>query len=138
MIFYAPDCSMKNDSYTLSEEESKHCIKVLRNKVGSEIEIINGTGGQFLCKVINDHYKRCEVQIMTKTQHKHPEQETHVVMAIPKNSDRLEWFMEKATEIGINRLSLINCEHSERRTFNEKRLNKITVCRYKAVRILLS
>ena len=127
MIFYAPDCTSKHDSYTLSEAESKHCIKVLRNKVGNEIEIINGKGWQFLCKIVADHHKRCEVQIIKKTQHNRPSNELHIAMAIPKSSDRLEWFIEKATEIGIHRLSLINCEHSERTTFNEKRLQKITI-----------
>lgn len=127
MIFYAPDCTSKHDTFTLSEVESKHCIKVLRNKVGNEIEIINGKGWQFFCEIVTDHHKRCEVQIIKKTQHYRPDNELHIAMAIPKSSDRLEWFMEKATEIGIHRLSLINCEHSERRTFNEKRLQKISI-----------
>lgn len=127
MIFYAPDCTSKHDTFTLSEVESKHCIKVLRNKVGNEIEIINGKGWQFLCEIVTDHHKRCEVQIIKKTHHDRPDNELHIAMAIPKSSDRLEWFMEKATEIGIHRLSLINCEHSERRTFNEKRLQKISI-----------
>lgn len=127
MIFYAPECTLDHNTYTLSEVESKHCIKVLRNKIGSEIEIINGHGGQFLCKIIDDHHKKCEVKIIEKTQHPSRPNDTHIAMAIPKSSDRLEWFMEKATEIGISRLSLINCEHSERRSFNQTRLTKITV-----------
>ena len=52
MIFYAPDCTSKHDTFTLSEVESKHCIKVLRNKVGNEIEIINGKGWQFFCEIV--------------------------------------------------------------------------------------
>ena len=127
MIFYAPECTLDHNTYTLSEVESKHCIKVLRNKIGSEIEIINGHGGQFLCEIIDDHHKKCEVKITKKTQHPSKQNDTHIAMAIPKSSDRLEWFMEKATEIGISRLSLINCEHSERRSFNHTRLSKITV-----------
>jgi len=127
MIFYAPDCTIEHDTYALSEVESKHCIKVLRNKTGSNIEMINGHGGQFMCEIIDDHHKRCEVKIINKKQHELHYSETHIAMAIPKSSDRLEWFMEKATEIGINRLSLINCEHSERRSFNQARLIKITI-----------
>ena len=127
MIFYAKECTSGHDSYTLSETESKHCVRVLRDKIGDEIEIINGLGEQFICKIIDDHHKRCEVQIVKKIVHSHSEQMLHIAMAIPKSSDRLEWFMEKATEVGINKLSLINCEHSERKSFNEKRLEKITV-----------
>lgn len=127
MIFYAPECTLDHNTYTLSEVESKHCIKVLRNKIGSQIEIINGHGGQFLCEIIDDHHKKCEVKINKKKQHPPKQHDTHIAMAIPKSSDRLEWFMEKATEIGINRLSLINCEHSERRSFNLPRLTKITI-----------
>ncbi len=127
MIFYAPECTFDHNTFILSEVESKHCIRVLRNKIGSQIEIINGHGGQFLCEITNDHHKKCEVKIINKTQHSLKQHETHIAMAIPKSSDRLEWFMEKATEIGINRLSLINCEHSERRNLNHSRLTKITV-----------
>ena len=60
MIFYAPDCTKNNDTYILSEVESKHCIKVLRKKNGNEIEIINGKGGQFICQIIDDNEKRLQ------------------------------------------------------------------------------
>ena len=127
MIFYAPDCSSSNITYVLSETESKHCIKVLRKNTGDEIEIINGKGGQFNCQIINDHYKKCEVKILTKKQHSQNTHSIHIAMAIPKSSERLEWFAEKATEIGITRLTMLNCHHSERRSFNEKRLRKIMI-----------
>ena len=125
MIFYAPDCTMQHSEYTLSELESKHCIKVLRKVNGDEIELVNGMGGQFECKIIDDHYKKCKVKIMKRTHHEPVKKELHIAMAIPKSSDRLEWFLEKATELGITKLSLINCTNSERKTINQKRLEKI-------------
>ena len=118
MIFYAKDCSSKNSRYTLSEEESKHCIKVLRNKIGSEIELINGMGGQYSCRIIDDHYKKCELEIISKQEHPMQKESVHIAMAIPKSNDRLEWFAEKATEIGVHRITLINCHNSEKRKFN--------------------
>ena len=131
MIFYAKDCTSKNTRYTLSEQESKHCIKVLRNKIGSEIELINGMGGQYSCRIIDDHYKKCVLEIISKREHTAQKESVHIGMAIPKSSDRLEWFAEKATELGINRITLINCHNSEKRKFNEKRLEKILIAALK-------
>ena len=127
MIFYAPDCKMQHSDYTLSELESKHCIKVLRKVNGDKIELVNGIGGQFECVIIDDHYKKCKVKIMKHTHHEPQEKELHIAMAIPKSSERLEWFLEKATELGITKLSIINCTNSERRTINQKRLEKIVI-----------
>lgn len=127
MIFYAPECSLKDEEYTLSEIESKHCIKVLRQQVGATIELVNGKGGHFTCKIIDDHFKKCKVQLIKKEQHPKREKQLHIAMAIPKSSERLEWFLEKATELGLTRLSLLNCANSERRSANEKRLEKIAV-----------
>lgn len=127
MIFYAPNCTLTDTEYTLSEIESKHCIKVLRQKIGGTIELVNGLGGHFICKIIDDHFKKCKVQIKEKTQHSAPRNILHIAMAIPKSSERLEWFLEKATELGITKLTMINCDNSERRTLNEKRLKKIAI-----------
>ena len=127
MIFYASECDFSTNTYTLSESESKHCIKVLRNTIGDTIEIINGKGLELTCRIIDDHYKRCKVEVTSRKEHLDNPNHIHIAMAIPKSGERLEWFMEKATEIGINRLSLINCEHSERRNFNQKRLEKIII-----------
>jgi len=127
MIFYAPTCSLNDQEYTLSEIESKHCIKVLRQQIGSIIELVNGNGGRFTCKIIDDHFKKCKVQIIKKDQFPKREKQLHIAMAIPKSSERLEWFLEKATELGLTKLSLLNCANSERRTANEKRLEKIAV-----------
>ena len=127
MIFYAPDCSIHEEEYVLSEIESKHCIRVLRKQHGSNIELINGKGGHFICEIIDPHVKRCKVKIKEKKQHEVSQENIHIAMAIPKSSERLEWFLEKATELGINTLSLINCRNSERTKINETRLEKIAI-----------
>ena len=127
MIFYAPDCTVQYSEYTLSEIESKHCIKVLRKLNGDQIQLVNGIGGQFECVITDDHYKKCKVKIMKHTHHEPQGKELHIAMAIPKSSERLEWFLEKATELGLSRLSLINCTNSERKSINQKRLEKIVI-----------
>tara|TARA_B100000767_G_C19740479_1_gene525941 strand:- start:294 stop:947 length:654 start_codon:yes stop_codon:yes gene_type:complete len=118
---------MQHEEFTLSELESKHCIKVLRKIIGDRIELVNGLGGQFECKITDDHFKKCTVKIINRIQHQPKKQELHIAMAIPKSSERLEWFLEKATELGLTKLSLINCTNSERKTLNEKRLEKIAI-----------
>ena len=127
MIFYAPDCTLQHSEYTLSELESKHCIKVLRKVNGDRIELVNGKGGQFICEIIDHHFKKCRVKIIERTHHEPKNKALHIAMAIPKSSDRLEWFLEKATELGFSKLSLINCTNSERKSINQKRLEKIAI-----------
>ena len=127
MIFYAPDCTLQHSEYTLSELESKHCIKVLRKVNGDRIELVNGKGGQFICEIIDHQFKKCRVKIIERTHHEPKNKALHIAMAIPKSSDRLEWFLEKATELGFSKLSLINCTNSERKSINQKRLEKIAI-----------
>ena len=123
MIFYAPQCTMNTKDYTLSEIESKHCIKVLRKQLGNHIELINGKGGHFSCEIIDPHFKRCKVKIEAKSEYPKSRYDIHIAMAVPKSSERLEWFLEKATELGIQTLSLIYCGNSDRTKINQKRLS---------------
>ena len=127
MIFYASECNFSTNSYTLSESESKHCIKVLRKTIGNTIEIINGMGLQLTCKIIDDHYKRCKVEVISRKEHPNNPNHIHIAMAIPKSGERLEWFMEKATEIGISEITPLICRYSERNKFNYQRSIKILV-----------
>jgi 16S rRNA (uracil1498-N3)-methyltransferase len=125
-LFYTPDINA--DLYTLNEEESKHCVRVLRLTMGDHIVLIDGKGGLYDAEIILDHPKRCEVKIITKKKEvgKRPYQ-LHIAIAPTKNMDRLEWFAEKATEIGIDELSLLNCQHSERVVVKNERLEKVLV-----------
>jgi 16S rRNA (uracil1498-N3)-methyltransferase len=125
-LFYTPNISA--DRYTLNEEESKHCIRVLRLTMGDRIILIDGKGGLYDAEITLDHPKRCEVKIITNKKEvgKRPYQ-LHIAIAPTKNMDRLEWFAEKATEIGIDELSLLNCQHSERGVVKTERLEKVLV-----------
>ena len=129
-IFYAPTLQADQTHYQLSEEESKHCIRVLRMQQGAPIQLINGCGLEAQALLQDAHPKRCILQMITVVQHE-PSPEVHIAMAPTKNMDRIEWFLEKATELGLTKLSLLNCEHNERKQVNTERLEKIAVAAMK-------
>lgn len=124
-LFYTPDIQLKDDNYLLSEEESKHCIKVLRLKLEDKVILINGQGGWFKAEITDAHPKRTLVTILSVipnfNQRNHY---LHIAIAPTKNIERLEWFLEKATEIGIDEITPILCAHSERRDLKIERLSK--------------
>ena len=125
-LFYTPDIT--SPEYTLNEEESKHCIRVLRLSIGDEVILIDGKGGWYEASITLDHPKRCVVKII-KEQKEVGKRFSHLHLAVAptKHMDRLEWFAEKATEIGIDELSLLNCQHSERDVVKTERLEKVLI-----------
>jgi len=125
-IFYAPD--IVSNTYTLPEEESKHCIRVLRLNTGDEITLIDGKGNLFTASISNPNPKRCEVIVTdVKTEFGKRNFYLHIAIAPTKNIERLEWFLEKATEIGIDEITPILCDRSERKVVNIDRLDKIII-----------
>ena len=129
-VFYAPSLQNEQTHYQLSEEESKHCIRVLRMQEGAAIQLVNGRGLEAHALLQDAHPKRCMLQITAVVQHE-PTPAVHIAMAPTKNMDRIEWFLEKATELGLTKLSLLNCEHNERKQVNTERLEKIAVAAMK-------
>ena len=125
-IFYTPEIENEK-SFTLSESESKHAIRVLRLKIGDNLTLVNGSGTFFDATVTNDNPKRCEVEITKTTQENNTKTQLHIAIAPTKNNDRTEWFIEKCTEIGINQISPILCKHSERKKIKEERFVKTAV-----------
>ncbi len=126
MIFYAPN--IESSPYVLSEEESAHITRVMRLKVGDPIILVDGRGGYYDAVIVGLHPKRCEVEIKQMQQEygKRPYR-LHIAIAPTKNIDRFEWFVEKAVEIGIEEITPLLCIHSERKTINEERLQRIAV-----------
>ncbi|MBO5759384.1 MAG: 16S rRNA (uracil(1498)-N(3))-methyltransferase [Rikenellaceae bacterium] len=124
-LFYAPDITLPD--YTLSEEESRHCEKVLRLSVGDTLHLTDGRGGMYTARMASTG-RRCTVHIEEYT----PDFEQlpyRLTMAVAptKNIDRYEWFAEKATEVGLDRIIPIECAHSERRVVKTERVDKIVV-----------
>ena len=125
-IFYSPNIA--GNTYILPEEESKHCIRVLRLNTGDEITLIDGKGNLFTASIANPNPKRCEVIVTdVKTEVGKRNFYLHIAIAPTKSIERLEWFLEKATEIGIDEITPILCDRSERKVVNNDRLEKIIV-----------
>jgi len=125
-IFYTPEISGK--TYTLDETESKHCVRVLRLEKGDEITLVDGNGGWFSAEIADPNPKRCVVNVIkSELNFGKREYRIHIGIAPTKNMDRIEWFLEKATEIGINRVTPLLCRFSERKEVKLDRLEKVMV-----------
>lgn len=124
-VFYTPDLH-DQAQYTLNEEESKHCSKVLRLSTGDKVFLVDGRGGLYEAEIETESKKHVGL-LITKTTKEHQKRNHHLHIAIAptKNIDRLEWFLEKATEIGIDEITPIICERSERKVVKEDRLLKV-------------
>jgi len=129
-IFYTPDIS--GNTYTLDETESKHCVRVLRLEKGDEITLVDGRGGLFTAEIEDSNPKRCQVKIIkSDLESGFRNFQVHIAIAPTKNIERMEWFLEKATEIGINRVIPLLCQHSERKEIKHERLEKVMVAAMK-------
>ncbi len=123
-LFFAPDIS--SDKYILPEAESKHCIKVLRLKTGDAIHLTDGMGNLYETRIIDDNIKKCTLEIIrVQKEVGKRNYKIHIAVAPTKNISRFEWFLEKATEIGIDEITPVICEHSERKVIKTERLNKV-------------
>ena len=123
--FYAPDLSLP--TYTLPEDESKHAVRVLRLAAGDAVTLVNGQGGVYQAEVTDAHPKRCQLRITAAIQVPRRSYFVHVAVAPTKSLDRMEWLVEKATEVGVDQLSFLRCARSERRELKLDRLEKIAV-----------
>ena len=125
-IFYTPDIS--GNIYTLDETESKHCVRVLRLEKGDEITLVDGRGGFFTAEIADPNPKRCAVKVIkSELNFGLRNYKVHIAIAPTKNIERIEWFLEKATEIGINRVTPLLCRYSERKEIKTDRLEKVMV-----------
>jgi len=125
-LFYTPEIA--GSTHQLDEAESKHASRVLRLSEGDEVVLIDGAGGWYEARITDAHPKRCSLEVLAKKANYQPlPYHLHVAMAPTKNIDRFEWFLEKATEIGISEITPLLCERSERRQVKNERLERILV-----------
>lgn len=123
--FYLPDIA---ESTCLPEDEARHCLRVLRKKVGDEIIAVDGKGYRYRLRIVCDDPRHGEVEIIDRELLKtHWQPAIELAVAPTKNSDRMEWMVEKVVEMGIDRITPLRCEHSERKNLNVERLRKIAV-----------
>lgn len=127
--FYCPDIA---ETLTLGEEDSKHCVKVLRMGEGDTIEVVDGNGNLYTCRISMAHPKRCAIEVLDKEQQP-PHWGHRIVLAIAptKNLDRIEWLVEKCVEMGVDRIIPLRCHNSERTVLKTERLKKIMVAAMK-------
>jgi 16S rRNA (uracil1498-N3)-methyltransferase len=128
--FYIPDITSK--IILLPPAESAHCIKVLRLTKGDTVNLTDGKGGLFKTVIQEDNSKKCKVEIVeSQKESGRAGYRIHLAVAPTKNISRFEWFLEKATEIGIDEITPILCEHSERKIIKPERLNKVIIAAMK-------
>ncbi len=124
-LFYCPTIATAT---VLSEEESLHAVKVLRLQPGDKIIVVDGIGGYYEAEITIPHHKHCQFKVLkSMSDYGKRNYSLHIAIAPTKNIERLEWFIEKATEIGIDEITPVICRFSERKIVKEDRLEKIIV-----------
>jgi len=124
-LFYSPEVSRTSQQFSFSKEESRHIHKVLRKQIGDSIHITNGEGWLFKGEIIENTLKRCTINIVSSNFIGKRNYNLHLAVAPTKRNDRYEWFLEKATEIGIDTITPIICDRSERKVIKKERFEKI-------------
>jgi len=125
-LFYAEEIA--GGICTLGQDEAAHCVKVLRHRCGDEVNIIDGAGTMYLCRLISDSPKSCQAEVVESypSWGSHP-YSLNMAVCPTKNNDRFEWFVEKATEVGVDVISPVIGEHSERKVYKTERAVKIAL-----------
>ncbi len=124
-LFYNPDITENTEQFSFNKEESKHITKVLRKKEGDILNITNGNGWLYKAEISIANIKNCVTTIIEKELQPKHKYKLHLAVAPTKMNDRYEWFLEKATEIGIDSITPIICDHSERKVIKHERFGKI-------------
>jgi 16S rRNA (uracil1498-N3)-methyltransferase len=124
-LFYEPNILTQP---FLNEEDSKHAVKVLRNKVGDTLNLVDGKGNWVTAKIVNTNFVNCKLDIQTiENEHNKTNYNIHIAIAPTKNTDRIEWFLEKSVEMGIDEITFLQTQKSERKELKLNRLEKIAV-----------
>ena len=113
--------------HILSEETARHCIQVLRMKEGEQLQLTDGRGSLFTATIINPNKKNCEAEIKAVSYELRATNHTSIAISLLKNPSRLEWFIEKATEIGVSEIIPLVCDHTEKQNFRYDRMQNIII-----------
>jgi 16S rRNA (uracil1498-N3)-methyltransferase len=124
-LFYQP--LIPEGVHYLDAEESRHCVKVLRKTEGDQILITDGKGLFYSAKITGADSQKCKFEILEKTVEAARTYAVHIAISPTKNADRIEWFVEKATELGIDRITLLECKNTERAYLKSGRLEKVAL-----------
>jgi 16S rRNA (uracil1498-N3)-methyltransferase len=124
-LFYNPNITENDSTFSFDKDESRHIVKVLRKKVGDQLHITNGKGWLFKAELTLADIKHCTVSITSQSLQPKRNFSLHIAVAPTKMNDRYEWFLEKATEIGVEEITPIICDNSERKVVKLERFEKI-------------
>jgi 16S rRNA (uracil1498-N3)-methyltransferase len=124
-LFYQPN--IPDGVHHLDREESHHAIRVLRMDKEHTLDLTDGKGSFYVAKITKADPKKCEFDIVERKEVSKRDFQIHIAIAPTKNADRIEWFIEKATEIGVDQISFMLCKNSERKVINSDRLEKVAV-----------
>jgi 16S rRNA (uracil1498-N3)-methyltransferase len=126
-FFYTEPISAIDNTVVLNEENSKHIVQVLRMQNGKQIKLTDGFGNIFLAEIIDAHKKKCTVKIVERSKQESPATKVCIAVSPVKNNSRLEWFLEKATEIGVSEIVLLVCDRTEKQNIRLDRIRGILI-----------
>jgi 16S rRNA (uracil1498-N3)-methyltransferase len=126
-FFYIKEYDGAQRKIVLPEETSKHVVQVLRMKAGEQLNLTDGKGNLLICEIADDNKKHCAVDVIEKTYKEQHAKQISIAISLLKNSNRFEWFLEKATEIGVSEIIPLLCERTEKEKFRFDRLNGICI-----------
>lgn len=124
-LFFHPEVSENDQEVRFSKEESKHIVKVLRKKEGDSLQLTNGKGWIFETEITLAASNNCSARILKAEKEPAPPYYLHLAVAPTKMNDRYEWFLEKATEIGVQEITPVFCDHSERKVVKSERFQRV-------------
>lgn len=126
-FFYIESFDTTKKTIVLDEDTSKHVVQVLRMKVGEKINLTDGKGSLLMCGITADHKRHCEVEVLSSVIYPLSSKKITIAISLLKNSNRFEWFLEKATEIGVSEIIPLICERTEKEKFRWDRMNAICI-----------
>ncbi len=126
-FFYTSDYEPSKKEIVLDEDTSRHIVQVLRMKQGEQLNLTDGKGNLFTASIISDHKKHCVVEVQGTSHREQEARKVSIAISLLKTANRFEWFLEKATEIGVNEIIPLICERTEKEKFRHDRVQNILI-----------
>ena len=126
-FFYSEDIKTDTTQFALNEDTSKHVVQVLRMQTGEQLQLTDGKGNLYTAEIIADNRKKCVVKILSCSNQPKADKKITIAISLVKNSTRFEWFLEKATEIGVSEIIPLLCSRTEKQHFKHDRMKNILI-----------
>ena len=126
-FFYISNYNASQKEIVLDEDTSKHVVQVLRMKAGEQLNLTDGKGNLLTCEIANDSKKHCSVSVIVTSYRQPATRKVSIAISLLKNTNRFEWFLEKAIEIGVSEIIPLICERTEKEKFRQDRMQGIVI-----------